>query len=400
MSKVRTKYLSELMKDKELESNTLIVSPVGSGKTYWIMNDLCKDKTCLYLCDNNNLKAQVLLENGTREYKSFDTDSNVTVMTYAKFGIEIKLTNEDFINNFDIVICDETHNLIDYQNFSTNSSSLELATEYLIRTYKNTKIIFLTATPEYLDIMACKHPSFGNNFDVIDFTDNEEIMQYTERRVTYIAHYSDIRLSLNEYMNGFNKMGMKCLIYTQLIDNMKKIEDICKDVGLNPICIWSASNQDIEMSKKQLKVREHLIKTGELLEPYNILIINRSMETGVNIYDKNMQLMICNTTNEVQQVQARGRIRHDIDLLILRTNDLTNIYKSKFYIEDRFIEKWLTKSEVETFVINKNNLTDDRGNLFSVNKLIKDIEQYGFEISSKRKKIDGKKITMYYIMKS
>ena len=57
------------------------------------------------------------------------------------------------------------------------------------------------------------------------------------------------------------------------------------------------------------------------MEPYNVLIINRATESGVNIRDLKIQFMICNTKNEVQQVQARGRIRHDIDLLVLKTNN-------------------------------------------------------------------------------
>ena len=61
---VGTKYLSEVMKEVlkggELESNTLIVSPVGSGKTHYIFEDLCKHAKTLYLCDTTNLKNNVI----------------------------------------------------------------------------------------------------------------------------------------------------------------------------------------------------------------------------------------------------------------------------------------------------------------------------------------------------
>ena len=46
------KFLSYFLKDKEIESNTLIVSPTGSGKTHFIFNDLIKKGRYLYLCDN------------------------------------------------------------------------------------------------------------------------------------------------------------------------------------------------------------------------------------------------------------------------------------------------------------------------------------------------------------
>ena len=57
-----TKYLGELMTKYELSNNknNLILAPIGSGKTYYIFNELRKNKKILYLCDNNNLKIQCI----------------------------------------------------------------------------------------------------------------------------------------------------------------------------------------------------------------------------------------------------------------------------------------------------------------------------------------------------
>ena len=55
-----SKYLSELMENVDIKQNTLIISPTGSGKTYYILNKLCKNKKTLYLCDTTNLKLQIL----------------------------------------------------------------------------------------------------------------------------------------------------------------------------------------------------------------------------------------------------------------------------------------------------------------------------------------------------
>ena len=103
-----TKYLGEIIKEEgiELGSNTLIVAPVGSGKTYYILNELAKDKKILYLCDTTNLKLQILKEANTQDYAHM-LDKNVTVMTYSKFGKEIKFTNDEFINKFDIIVADD-----------------------------------------------------------------------------------------------------------------------------------------------------------------------------------------------------------------------------------------------------------------------------------------------------
>ena len=394
-----TKYLGEIIKEEgiELDSNTLIVAPVGSGKTYYILNDLCtKDKNSLYLCDTTNLKNSILKEGGTREYLSLDK-GYITVMTYSKFGREIKLTGDSFISNFDYIICDEVHNLVDYSN-KFGDENLERAMEYLIKQYADTKIVFFTATPQYLNYMANKYRAFGDNFEVKDYTDkkyNGIINRYSEGMIAYLQHFTDVRTYLIRYLRGFNTMNYKCLIFSPYIKTMKSLEKICDELGLKPISIWSDNSKQI-MTYEQEKVRNHLIETGELLEPYNVLIINRATETGVNIYDKDMKIMICNCENEIQQTQARGRIRHDIDLLVLKTKDLQQL---DFSIDDEVIGLWLTKDNVVENVIVKNNMRDKNGKLIGIPTLEKRLGEYGFTIESKRTRIDRKQVTVYKIEK-
>ena len=397
-----SKWLGEIIKERgivlcENGKNEIIISPCGSGKTHFIINELCKGKKCLYLCDTNNLQYQV-----NKELNNLNM-SNMEVMTYAKFGSLIRYTNNSFIEQYEIVIADEVHNLIDFQNFSGSKEQLILATEYLIKRYNNTDILFFTATPKYLDILARRYPSIDENFNQCkDFTEDTEIKRYTERSISYIGHYSSIERYLVSYQKYFKFMEGKCLIYTTFIDIMENIKGICDKFDfLRPICIWSLNPEDKSklMTDEQLRVRQHLLDTGELLEPYNVLIINRSTETGVNIYDKHMELMICDTTNDVQQIQARNRIRQDIDLLVLKT-ERTEILA--FDIGKDLLDKWLTKETVMEFIIVKNNLRNKDGILLTVNKLVKDediLKQYGYQMISDKKQIKGKRCVMYQITK-
>lgn len=387
-----SKYLSELMENVDIKQNTLIISPTGSGKTYYILNKLCKNKKTLYLCDTTNLKLQILKEDGTQDYNRMIDENKITVMTYSKFGKEIKYTNEGIMEQFDYIICDEVHNLIDYENIF-HDVNLDRAMEYLTRSYKNTIIVFFTATPQYLDYTVKKYPWFDNNFTCIDFSDNAEIKRYTERSISYIAHYTDVRTYLTKYLNSFNQLGEKCLIFSPYIKTMRELENICGELGLRPICIWSENNEKIPMTFEQRRVRNYLIENGELIEPYNVLIINRATETGVNIYDDKMQIMICNTKNEVQQIQARGRIRHDIDLLVLKTEEVD---KLDFAIDKEILNLWLTKETIIERVIVKNNMRDTKGRVMSLQNLIKEIENYGFSIEKKKK---GKRKIMHYMIK-
>ena len=45
------------------------------------------------------------------------------------------------------------------------------------------------------------------------------------------------------------------------------------------------------------------------------------MQEGWNLDDDMMRLAILDTTDITEQIQALGRIRRDVDLLICKTND-------------------------------------------------------------------------------
>ena len=393
------KYLSEIIKGYKLDKNTLIVSPTGSGKTHYIINELCKNKKVLYLCDNSNLEEQVALEDNTRivkknKLKKGFNFTDIRIMTYKYFGTKIRYDIEDeYINSFKLIICDEIHNLIDYQTFN-NDPDLSHAIKALMKKYDNTQILMFTATPYYLDELVYYNPGIDKYFTRIDFSNNNEIMRYFNKRKSYINHMSQIQFILEKHKASFENDNLKCLIYVDRIENMKYIEEMCIDRKLKPICIWSIHNAKNCMAIEQIEVREHLIKTGELKEPYNVLIINRATETGVNIYDEDMQLVVVNTTNITQQVQARGRVRHDIEHLVVKTK-AENIIKS-IAIEDSMLDKWLLKKDWQ-LLIEELNVRNDKGEVMSVNKFHKELSKIGYIINKTRMVVDGKKDTYYNV---
>ncbi|MGL4802018.1 MAG: DEAD/DEAH box helicase [Cetobacterium sp.] len=395
------KYLSEMMQGIELEGNTLIVSPTGSGKTHYIINELCKNKKVLYLCDNSNLEEQVLLEDNTTSIKKNKIKrgfnrTTIDVATYKEFGIKVKYDlNNDYINQFKLIICDEIHNLVDYMMFD-NDADLSHALVSLVKKYDNTQILMFTATPYYLDELVKKNPGIDDNYSRIDFSKSKEIMRYINKREAYINHMSQIQFALEEYRQSFEYDNMKCLIYANKIEDMKFVEDMCVDRKLRPICIWSTNNKSNYMSREQNRVREHLLSTGELLEPYNVLIINRATETGVNIYDDKMQLVIVNTTNITQQIQARGRVRHNVDLLVVKTKDKSKV--NTVTINDELLEKWLVKVDLEN-MIKDFKLKDPKGGYITVNKLKEFLLNSNYIVNKSIKRLDGKRVTMYKITK-
>ena len=393
-----TKYLGEIIKEEgiELGSNTMIVAPVGSGKTYYILNELVPQaKRVLYLCDNGNLKSQVEKDSDKAGIK--DMIYKFEVLNYKAFGMKVKNdTLNKFINSFDMIVCDEVHNLLDYQTFK-NDADLLVARIKLFDRYEDTKIVFFTATPYYLDQLAKDNKDLGSYFTTYDFTKHPNINRYIEKRKAFINHISQIQFQLDQYEQSFKYRNLKCLMYTSNISDMKFLEDMCISRNLKPISIWS-TNADIPMTEEQLKVREHLLETGELLEGYNCLIINRATETGVNIIDKDMNLVIVNTTNYTQQTQARGRVRHDVDLLVVKTNDNEKV-KLALEIDEKLLNVELLKTDIEDKIIHAYGLKDEKHRFYSVKRLGTMLEKHGYTMESYRTRIDKRQITVYKITK-
>lgn len=400
------KYLGEIIKEEGIEfgSNTLIVSPVGSGKTYYILNDLIlQSKRVLYLCDNSNLKYQVKkdVKEAAKE-AGINIMDKLDIMSYKRFGIKVKNdTLNEFINSFDMIVCDEIHNLVDYQTFKDDADLL-VARVKLFDKYENTKIVFFTATPYYLEQLEKDNKKIGANFSYYNFSEHPNIKRFIEKRLAYINHISQIQFQLDQYEQSFKYRNLKCLMYTSNISDMKFLEDMCKSRNLKPICIWSTNAKE-EMSEEQLAVRKYLLDTGKLLEGYNCLIINRATETGVNITDDDMNLVIVNTTNITQQIQARGRVRHDVDLLVVRTNDNKQV-ELALEIDEKLLNVELLKADVEDKIIHAYGLKDEWNRFYSVKKLGKALEPKGYnmetrkttytdEVSKKRKQVTLYKIT-------
>ena len=116
----------------------LVVSPVSSGKTYYIFEELLNDaglSKVIYLCDTSNLKGAVSLDKCySTKCKLFDhsdihqmgnelafhasgklKDNRVTVLTYSHLG-QLLEKFPDILDNINTIICDEAHNLIKYSN--------------------------------------------------------------------------------------------------------------------------------------------------------------------------------------------------------------------------------------------------------------------------------------------
>ena len=400
-----TKYLSEVMENIELskDENNLLLAPIGCGKTYYAIEVLMNnpDKKYLYLCDNNNLKDQMLKELPTYSSNKnsiiFEDVQNVLVMTYKEFGHKILYdVNEDFASQFDLIIADEIHSCIEYSEFNQDRD-LSSALFYLFRKHLGTPIIMMTATDYYLELMTRKYPQL-KNFNVINLLGNKEIRRYIDKVKLYINNISQIKFYLQQSWEGFMFGGMKAGIYTRQIRDMQSIEKMCIDLGLTPICIWSRNNEKYPLNEEQIDFMDELLKTGKIKEPYNVFIFNKSSETGINIIDENVDLCIVNSISQTEQIQARGRFRKDLNLIVVKTKEKA-LPPMTVTLDEKYLLKWIPVKEIHE-LIKELNLTNGKGKKIGLNPFVKILNESNYVVIKQRKSIKNVRDTYYFIHKA
>ena len=97
---------------------------------------------------------------------------------------------------------------------------------------------------------------------------------------------------------------------------MKRLEEIAREKGRNPISIWSMSNSEHPMSSQQEYVRQRILEDEAIPAEYDLFIFNASAETAINIRSE-IDFVVVNNSDATHIKQARGRVRHDIDTLFV-----------------------------------------------------------------------------------
>ena len=394
--KYRSKWLSEMVTKEELlnHDNTLLIAPCGSGKTYFIFNDVIDvSENVLYLCDTTNLKIATKMAWD----KYGDSLTNLTIMSYHQFSKDLQgksLTT--YLNQWDYIIADEFHNLF---NFSKMKGGSELEISKLVLTNKQViPIVCMTATPYEILNNEKTYMTFIENMHVIDFSENKEIKRYINGCKTHISNVLQLQSQLQSYEELWKWTDSKCLIFAEQIQTMRTIENICDNLELSHICIWSENNKDNLLNEEQIRVRNKILEEGLMDDNYQVLIINRSLETGVNIIDKRFKLFVSCSSNITQSIQARNRLRMDLDWIILKTSKKEIPNDLKLTIPKEYCDKPLMSSDVEE-LITKLNICDGHGELMKSKKLIILLKNNNYIVERKTLRINKKRTRVIVISK-
>lgn len=342
-------YLSDAIRGEyETDKFNVIEAPCGCGKSEYAVNKLPyellsskpKLNRILYLIDTcagrHSIVAKYpdktryydkIVDNGGWRFDGFEAN-RIVAMTYAKLGVEIK-RDSDFLNRFELIIADEFHNIhwpipyergiikATYPNLS--SSEVDMLLQERCNNYHAMKglshaavnpsniVLGLSATPYDIETWAEWRDM---PFAYMEIAPN--IRHYTEKKRIPYSHVDGLIKTLPK--------GQKTLFYAAHIRDIKRYQKECETLGLRCAAVWSTNNTDNPMTEEQIKIRKDIIETNEFPENTDVLFINKSMETAINIYTP-VPNVIVHSTNKSEQIQARGRIRHDIEKLYVLTPD-------------------------------------------------------------------------------
>lgn len=382
---IGSKYLSEVVSLDMLTKDKLniVKAPTGSGKTYFALTAIPASLTdaahkVVYLIDTINGREQILKNYNARpiyrywevevngEALSFENDDSIVIITYAKFGVLLE-KYPDFHEQFEYIICDELHSLINFQYFGERRPNLHtVAKEGIERAVRNshTKVIALSATPERI-----KREFEAPTFDVP--IDDSDLIQYETKQVIPYTNLNYLLTVLDPMETG--------ICYVSRITTMKTVEENARREGLNPISIWSVRNNAHPLSEEQLKVRKHILDNFEIPAEYNLLIINASSETSLKI-KSSVDYVIVHSNEAETQIQVRGRVNSDLSCLYLPNNDPTALT-----VPESFLNRPLFREDTDELceILNQRN---ECGRRFAWRRPLKEqLIECGYSIAEGRR---------------
>lgn len=398
-------YLSDVIKPSSLLRGiiNLIVAPCHSGKTTAANKILtgagAMSPKGLLLIDTTAgrdalLKHEMAQRTPAELVELFNTytraadavgDRFVT-MTYYEFGCYARIYPKP-LDYFDVIICDEIHNLIKYiameegQNRSNfpegiiegiDYPNLEYASafDYLLKRVSMHDacpplMIMMTATP---DRILCKFREMNQRYILHDFTDKVHC-----DKTEHIHHYANMSSLLQ-------KLNTRALIYVPTIKGIQEFSEKADNGKRRIMSLWSMHNKKYPMSDKQLDVRNEILNTGYIPPDIDLLFINAAYETSINIRNEDFQTIVIHNSNKDVQIQARGRLRHDIKDMYVYDATYSHIEE---YFPKEYLDVPLSAKDREKIALDM-ALTNAKGRPLKWSSIATILKKQGCEIEASR----------------
>lgn len=281
-----------------------------------------KPEEVLFLTSRKSTKHQQLsnkntiqaipddFSNNLFEFEKTNRNNKIRVATAHQFGSWVK--NDLIKINPKIIILDELHSIISETIFADD---LLYVIEFLKEYYNDIIKIGLTATPQFLfdyiedDIL---------KFRVVDKNLNSKYKCNNIK--AFIRGQADsILKQIKPKINSKNKV----IFYTQ---SAKQCYKLSQEYGEKSSFLISDYNETKIDEKKLVDimneqgVKEYILKNEKFPDNIDIIFINSACREGMNIKDKNVKTIICESVDMITIEQILGRIRNDLEEFIVVCN--------------------------------------------------------------------------------
>lgn len=359
----------------------IIDAPCGSGKTTFVEEKLWKEAywgDLLYLIDTKNALEAFKIRGEQKEYNGqiYYKHKGITAMTYATFAM-LCIYNKNGIwdEELDLIVCDELQSAIKWSHIKTDETLQrinlhEVALAELHRRIEiGARLVSITATPYRIK------QEFSSEY--VNVPIHGKLKEYRSK---------EIRLFLNiQTLLPLLPSDKRGVIYVSHVKQMMEIVRDLRARGISSNGFWSINNEDHPMSQEQLQLRESVVKHGVIPKDIQVLVINEASQTGLNIHS-DIDYVVVNDTDPDTQIQARGRVRHDIDTLYKR-----DIGSEKYtYIRiGKLNPHWLGRKlyeEDKIALYTELNIRDERGRLLKWPSIQRSLRFSGFHVTNKQDK--------------
>ena len=400
-------YISDVVDIKSINyfCLNLIEAPPGSGKTFFALEKLChlasNKAKVIYLIDsvaggeqiaqhpNASLYTKEWRQNLSDGLEELD-DGKINVMTYAKFGALLKFY-PDFINEIELIICDELQNIF----WPIAADRAKITKQFPMMTNKEVNDLLSKTSYNYIALdrlqwLCCDETCFVvaltatprkvyDNFtaEINDVTLDCELVAYETMQRIYYRNLQQELLKLEH--------GKQYIVYVPLIAETMKYLNLVRKRGFEANAIWSCHNKDHPMTEEQLKLRSYVIDRQAIPDDLEVLFINKSCETSINIFG-NIDAMYIHCGDEDVVTQARGRFRGSLERLYVYKQDIKTVV-----IPDEFLNVPLYTEDKER-LSHILNILDKGGRLCKWNTIKSMLPGSGFKLTESRK--EGRRVSV------
>ena len=318
------------------------------------------------------------------------------------------LDGMDFLEDLDVICWDECDAIF---NFASAAFTKARKTDYARKDQSNSEVLAhiqaASTKPEYMSLVL-----LGFWEKIIQHYDIYCIgLSATPERAT--AYY---KVLVGAGYKGKIDAGYKLkdeIYFTNILEHIKTLEPesgrgywcfspyiepnkgivlAASRQGFNAIEIHSRNNTEYPMDQEQLRVLDSIVHTGLVPPPYDFVVVNNALKTGITIKDARFDNLIVNSFRSEDKIQAAR--------MTFPYQKHQRVWLPA--IPEQYRDTWMTVSECRTFAEEMAVQDLDTGNKHSTriltwNRLKEVLPLAGYTIDSARKRLNGKQQQCYRI---